>query len=94
MKKNILLILMSLLLFMTAEDKLRSGVNTYEDSCCPNGMNFYAKILGGANFLQNTTIDGNKASYQTGYIIDGSLGYCWRLMASVWKLNMLLEEMR
>ena len=57
------------------------------------GSNFYAKILGGANFLQNTTIEGNKATYQTGYIVAGSLGYCWRVMACVWKLNMLLEEM-
>jgi len=74
MKKNILLTLMPLLLFMTAEAKERY----IEDSCCPSGMNFYAKILGGANFLQTTTIDGNKASYQTGYIIDGTLGYSWR----------------
>lgn len=40
--------------------------------------NFYAKVFGGANFLQNTTIDGNKSSYQTGYIVTGSLGNCWR----------------
>src|SRR5258708_9448680 len=74
MKKNILT-LMTLLLFMTAhaQDKQRA-----EESPCPSGMNFYAKILGGANFLQTTTIDGNKASYKTGYIIDGTLGYCWR----------------
>jgi opacity protein-like surface antigen len=50
----------------------------YEDSCCIEGMNFYAKVLGGANFLQNTTINGNKSTYQTGYIVAGSLGYCWR----------------
>ncbi len=35
------------------------------------------RFLSGANFLQNTTIDGNKSTYQTGYIIAGSLGYCW-----------------
>ncbi len=28
-----------------------------EDSCCVDETNFYAKILSGANFLQNTTID-------------------------------------
>lgn len=39
--------------------------------------NFYAKIFGGANFLQNTTITGNKSKYDTGYIIAGSLGYHW-----------------
>ena len=53
----------------------------YQDTCCPNGMNFYAEIFGGANFLQSTTINGNKASYQTGYIVDGSLGFCWRRYA-------------
>ena len=36
------------------------------------------RFLGGANFLQSTAIDGNKSYYQTGYIIAGSLGYCWR----------------
>lgn len=49
-----------------------------EDSSCVEGANFYAKILAGANFLQNTTIDENKFAYQTGYVIAGSLGYCWR----------------
>lgn len=41
------------------------------------GPNFYAKILSGANFLQNTAIEGNKSTYQTGYVIAGSLGYRW-----------------
>lgn len=48
-----------------------------EDFCCVNETNFYAKILSGVNFLQNTAIDGNKATYQAGYIIAGSLGYSW-----------------
>lgn len=46
-----------------------------EDLCCVNETNFYAKILGGVNFLQNTRINENKTSYQTGYIISGALGY-------------------
>ncbi|MBI3236378.1 MAG: porin family protein [Chlamydiales bacterium] len=46
--------------------------------CWLDELNFYAKILGGANFLQSTTIDGNTSSYQTGYVFAGSLGYCWR----------------
>ncbi len=25
----------------------------------------------------STTVDGNEASYETGYIVAGSLGYCW-----------------
>ncbi len=82
MKKNILLLLMSLLFFMAADAQAQELCDEdsycYEDSCCVDGMNFYAKILGGANFLQNTTIDGNNSTYQTGYIIAGSLGYCWR----------------
>ena len=81
MKKNILLLLMSLLFFMAADAQAQEGVMKtllYEDSCCVDKMNFYAKILGGANFLQNTTIEGNKSTYQTGYIVAGSLGYCWR----------------
>jgi opacity protein-like surface antigen len=56
----------------------RAKEQSAKDSRCPVGMNFYAKIFGGANFLQNTTIDGNKFSYQPGYIFAGSLGYCWR----------------
>ncbi len=48
------------------------------DKCCSEMTNIYAKLFGGANFLQSTTIDENKASYQPGYIFAGSLGYCWR----------------
>src|SRR5882757_9938977 len=70
MKKNILLPLMSLLFFMTADAQAK-------ESRCASGMNFYAKILGGANFLQSTTTDGNKSTFHTGYIFSGSLGYCW-----------------
>lgn len=76
MKKNILLPLISLLFFMTADAQAQE--ERAEDSHCVDGMNFYTKILGGANFLQSTTIDGNKSTYQTGYIFAGSLGYCWR----------------
>ncbi len=82
MKKNILLLLMSLLFFMAADAQAQewcAGRPADEDSCCVDETNFYAKILGGANFLQNTTIEGNKSTYQTGYIVAGSLGYCWRL---------------
>lgn len=37
----------------------------------------YAKVLAGANFLQDTHIQGNKSTYQTGYLVSGSLGYSW-----------------
>ena len=59
--------------------KLKNGAErVMKTACCVDETNFYAKILGGANFLQNTTIEGNKSTYKTGYIIAGSLGYCWR----------------
>ncbi|MDE2589969.1 MAG: outer membrane beta-barrel protein [Patescibacteria group bacterium] len=81
MKKNILLLLMSLLFFRAtdaqAQDWCIEDACYYEDSYSVDETNFYAKVLGGANFLQNTAIDGNKSRYQTGYIIAGSLGYCW-----------------
>lgn len=71
MKKNILQLLISLLFFMAADAQAQ------EDSCCVDKTNFCAKILAGANFLQNNEI-AKKCTYQTGYIIAGSLGYCWR----------------
>jgi opacity protein-like surface antigen len=49
-----------------------------EKKRCPDGMNFYAKALGGVNFLQNTTVNGNKTTYKAGYVVSGSLGYRWR----------------
>lgn len=76
MKKIILLFLMTLLFFM-AEDA-QSQEECVEDFCCADETDFYAKISSGVNFLQNTKIDGNKASYQPGYIISGSFGYSWR----------------
>jgi opacity protein-like surface antigen len=76
MKKNIPLLLMTLLFFIGADAQAQEGCN--KDSRCVDGTNFYAEVLGGANFLQSTKIDGNKSTYQTGYIVSGSLGYCWR----------------
>lgn len=73
MKKNIPLLLASLFMATSA----------YADQPCAKEnpaprTNFYAKIFGGANFLQGTTIDGNKTHYETGYIFTGALGNCWR----------------
>lgn len=70
-KKNILLLLMSFSFFLAADAHAREGCD--EDSSCVDETNFYVKILGGANFLQNR----NQSAYQTGYIISGSLGYRW-----------------
>lgn len=67
---------------MAADAKAQQGcaedLCCYEEECCIPETNFYAKIFGGANFLQNTSVNGNKSTYQTGYIAAGSLGYCWR----------------
>ncbi len=63
MKKKIQLAVMSLLFLVTAD------VQAQEQ--------FYGKIFSGANFLQNVSTQGNKSAYDTGYIIAGSLGYCW-----------------
>lgn len=73
MKKNILLLLTSsLLFFIAAEAQAQNWC--LEESCCAGEINIYGKILGGVNFLQ----DRKKAKYDTGYIISASLGYCWR----------------
>ena len=81
MKRNIQLLLMSFLFFIAADvraqDLIAQESCCYEDSCCVDEMNFYGKIFGGANFLQNTALNGNKSKYQTGYIVAGSLGYSW-----------------
>lgn len=67
MKKNIFLILLSLF-FVSAS--AQEGCD--EDNC---EARFYAKISSGANFLQNTTINGNKTTYNPGYLVGASLGY-------------------
>lgn len=64
MKKNILQVLMTLLCFSVPEVQA-------------NENPFYAKALVGANFLQNSTTNGNRTSYEPGYILSGSLGYRW-----------------
>jgi opacity protein-like surface antigen len=81
MKKNILLKLLLLLFFITADAQAQWGDDNffyYEDSCLDDNANFYAKIFSGGNFLQSTSIQGNKAKFQTGYIVAGSLGYNWQ----------------
>lgn len=81
MKKNILLFVMSFLCVMLdhvqAEEWYPEEFCCYEEDCCVDDKNFYAKIFAGANFLQHTTINGNKSRYSTGYCVAGSLGYCW-----------------
>ena len=80
MKRNILF-LMTLLFFIAADARAQEwdGQKIYcdEDSCCLNEINFYGQIFAGPNFLQNTTLNGNKSKYDTGYLVGGSLGYRW-----------------
>jgi opacity protein-like surface antigen len=76
MRKNIWLLLISLLFVMAADAQAQEWGE--KAPCCVDKMNFYAKISSGANFLQSNTIEGNTFTYQTGYIIAGSVGYCWR----------------
>lgn len=80
MKRNILQLLMLPLFFMAADARAQEwgaqDLCCYEDSCCVDEMGFYGKAFGGANFLQNTTLNRNKPKYHTGYIVAGSLGYC------------------
>lgn len=70
MKKHILhFFMLSLLFFMAADGQAQE--------CCEEDLCYYVKILGGVNFLENTVITENRSAYRSGYIIAGSLGYCW-----------------
>ncbi len=80
MKRKILF-LMTLLLFIAADARAQEWdakkTCCYEEDCSLNETNFYGQIFAGANFLQNTALNGNKAKYDTGYVAQGSFGYCW-----------------
>jgi opacity protein-like surface antigen len=76
MKKICLPLFISLLFAIAADAKAEESPTT--DCCCADMKNVYAKIFGGANFLQSTSISKNRATYDVGYIFAGSLGYCWR----------------
>lgn len=80
--KKYFLVLLTLLLFVMAGDAQAQECgdedsSCLEEGCCIDETHFYAKIFGGANFLQNTANEGNKSRYQPGYVVVGSLGYCW-----------------
>lgn len=62
--KAILALILSSLVLTTA----------HAQHCCPR--NFYVRFLSGPNFLQDTTTDGNHTTFDTGYLIAGSVGYC------------------
>lgn len=82
MKKYFLLPLMSSLFFMAADATAQEGWVgencCNQEACCVDASNFYARVFGGANFLQSTEISKNKSTYDTGYVVAGSLGYAWR----------------
>lgn len=77
MKKNILL-LMSLICMAAGA---QAGHWCAQDSCyyddkdCVDEGNFYVRVLGGPNFLQKSRANRNISTYQTGYMVAGSLGY-------------------
>lgn len=74
MKKK-LLPLFALLFFATAHAQAQESCN--EESCCAFQPKLYAKAFGGVNFLRHTTLNDNNASYDTGYIAGGAVGYSW-----------------
>jgi hypothetical protein len=73
MKKNILLYSMPILLFTITHAQGQRWQD--EHFFFADRTNFYAKFLGGVNFLQNATTDNNKTTFEAGYIVSGSLGY-------------------
>ncbi len=75
MKKIIPLLLLSPLFFIATGAQAQECNN--EAGYCVDEANFYAKILGGANFLQTFTSGEVRSEYQSGYIIAGSVGYNW-----------------
>ena len=77
--KNKLLFLMVLLLSIATDAQAKAWDTQkscfLEDAGCLNKRNFYGQFFAGANFLQKTDLNSNKANYQTGYTLGGSLGY-------------------
>jgi opacity protein-like surface antigen len=78
MKNFILSIVASACLFTHSYLQAQScDEYAYQQCCLTHSKNIYLKVFGGANFLQTERRDNVKSTYDTGYIISGSLGYCW-----------------
>ena len=77
MKKFFLLLVASIGFFSASARAQNYCDFLYDDSCCEDDNDFYAEILGGANFLPEENSGGVKSEYRTGYIVSGSLGYRW-----------------
>ncbi len=78
MKKNLTLLLLPFSFLITPFLQAHNCCYSTGDahSCCnKDEMCFYAKVFSGPNFLQSTTVNQNQVSYQTGYVVAGSLGY-------------------
>lgn len=77
MKKKLFLILIVCFTAFDAyaEELITANSLCYQNCKCNYANNLYAKIWGGANFLQNTNITDNKSTYQTGYVVSGSVGW-------------------
>lgn len=74
--KNFYALLMVILICMSAEGQTLECDNLCEPGC-ESTTDFYAGILGGANFIQSKTNGGIKSNFQTGYVVAGFLGYRW-----------------
>lgn len=78
MKKNTLQLLLSCLFLMGANaqaQEYENDTSCLHDESCAEEPKYYASLLAGANFLQNTDNSGNSTTYQTGYTISTSFGY-------------------
>ncbi len=76
MKKH--LICLALFFITATQSQEKAQEKPAPEGCWPDKKHFYASFFSGPNFIQNTSIDGNKASYDTGYIVAGSLGFSYR----------------
>lgn len=66
------------LLLMSAASLRADSYDCCYDDCCYDENNLYVEIFGGANFLQVGTPKKHiHPSYDTGYMIDGAIGYRW-----------------
>lgn len=78
MKNLFALLMVTTLVWMSGGSYAQEPNSFYcKIPCCEDIPSFYAKIFGGANFLQTETHGGIKSHYQSGYIVGGSLGYRW-----------------
>lgn len=79
MKKKFTLLMASMMLLGASAAQAWSDAGCcYEDICCEDQTGFYLGAFGGANFISTSRDCGqNKRHFNTGYVVDGSIGYRW-----------------